>query len=137
MKTILPIAAFTLLTSFSASAWTLVDVARSHFTNPKTNVYIATNTCTHAGYTSSTMQSLVSDAIDAYWDKVPTSDLELTVAGTKAVDLSADDLTTAAGKATVNTIIVGCSANATTFMPEYFLTTLLPHLSLHLIAKQF
>jgi hypothetical protein len=95
--------------------WTLVSSPAAKFPTTSVKVYIATSSCTYAGFTSSTMQTLVNDAIDDYWGKVPTSALSLSVAGTKSIDVSADTLTTAANKADNNTIVVGCSSSSSVF----------------------
>jgi hypothetical protein len=101
--------------SFEAHSWTLASTARTGFPVSEITIKISSNNCTNAGFTAATLESLVNDAINDYWSKVPTSSLKLTTGGILPVNLSADDLTAAANKTDANTIIVGCGANATTF----------------------
>ena len=103
------------LVSTSASAWTLTTAARSGFPTSDIVIKISSNSCANAGFTSSSLETLVKDAINDYWSKVPTSSLNLTTGGVLSVDISADDLTTAASKTNANTILVGCSQNASSF----------------------
>lgn len=103
------------LFSASANAWTLSNASRSGFPTSNIVIKISSNACVNAGFTASSLETLVKDAINDFWSKVPTSSLELSTGGVISVDVSGDDLTDAAGKTDVNTIIVGCSADATTF----------------------
>lgn len=103
------------LYSFDSSAWTLGNVDKRGFPISNIVIKISSNTCANAGFTASSMETLVNDAIHDYWSKVPTSSLELISGGLVIADLSADDLTAAVPKAAQNTIIVGCSANAASF----------------------
>jgi hypothetical protein len=101
--------------STTASAWTLSTTARSGFPTSDIVVKISSNTCANAGFSASSLETLVNDAINDFWSKVPTSSLNLSTGGVISVDVSADDLTNAAAKTDVNTIIVGCSQDATMF----------------------
>lgn len=103
------------LYSLNGNAWTLSTPERAGFPKSDIVIKISSNTCANAGFTSSSMETLVNDAINDYWSKVPTSSLNLSTGGVITADLSADDLTNAAAKTTANTIIVGCSQNATLF----------------------
>jgi hypothetical protein len=101
--------------SITANAWTLSTAARSGFPTSDIVIKISSNTCANAGFTASSLETLVNDAINDYWSKVPTSSLNLTTGGVISVNISGDDLTNAAAKTDVNTIVVGCSQNATSF----------------------
>jgi len=102
--------------SFTSSAWTLGNSNRLGFPLSNIVIKLSSNTCVNAGFSASSMETLISDSINQFWAKVPTSSLELTTGGVlSGVDVSADDLTAAVPKTTLNTIIVGCSSNATTF----------------------
>ena len=103
------------LISINAHAWTLGSSSKTGFPVSDIKIKIAGNSCVNAGFTPSTMETLVKDAVEEYWAKVPTSSLELTSSGVSALTVTADDLTTAANKTDANTILVGCSSDATTF----------------------
>lgn len=104
------------LLSFSANAWTIGTAQGFKYTTPAVKFKIAGNNCTNAGFTTSSMETLAKDAIAVYWDKVPTSSLELESDGVQSgINVSADDLTTAAGKGSADNVVIGCSSNATLF----------------------
>lgn len=114
MKKIILIAL--ILLSSSSHAWTLGSSQGFKFTSSDVTFKIASNTCTYAGFTSSSIETLANDAINQYWAKVPTSALKLSSGGVQSgIDTSSDDLTTAALKGAANNIVVGCSSNATLF----------------------
>ncbi len=99
----------------NAQAWTLVSSIRKGFSSTNINVYVATNTCANANLSSSQLESIAKEAMDDYWNGVSASSLELKSAGTLNVDVSADTLTAAVNRISSNTIVIGCSQNATVF----------------------
>ncbi len=99
-----------------SQAWTLGNPDRLGFPLSNIVIKISSNNCVNAGFTTSSMETLVIDSVNQFWAKVPTSSLDLSTGGVQAgVNVSSDDLTAAVPKATLNTIIVGCSSNAATF----------------------
>lgn len=100
-----------------AQAWTLGGSGTMGFqTSSDINVYVASNTCQHAGFTSAQMQSLIEDAAATFWNSVPTSSLKLTYISVKNIDTSSSDINTLINNSVSNNqILVGCSADATTF----------------------
>ena len=106
---------FMLLNSFNAFAWTINNSTIAGFPVTDIKIQIGSDSCNNANFTPSTLEALVQDAIDEYWNKVPTSALKLESSGNSGISLSGDDLTSAAAKANANSIIIGCSQNATLF----------------------
>ncbi len=110
------ISTLALLLSFNVNAWTLGTSNGFKFNSSKVNFKIAGNDCSHAGLTSSAIETLSNDSNTTYWGTAPTTSLELSSGGVQSsINTSADDLTAAALKGSDNTIVVGCSSNATLF----------------------
>lgn len=106
----------TCLVSHNLSAWTLNNSSRTGFPISDIKVKIATNDCQNANLTASSLDAIVKDAITEFWNKVPTSNLELESLGINtSVNTSSDDSNAAVNKADANGIIIGCSQNATVF----------------------
>lgn len=104
------------LISNTTYAWTLISSSRAGYASSNITVYTASNTCTNAGLSPTALQTLVKDALNDYWNKVPTSALTLTDGGIAAASMSATtSMGTATALTTPNTIIVGCSANVSEF----------------------
>jgi hypothetical protein len=67
--------AFYTLNSF---AWTLMYAdARKYKTSTEISVYYDNQTCSNAGLTASSIQSLTEEAVDTYWNSVATTSLKL------------------------------------------------------------
>ena len=77
------------------------------FDNPNVTVNISSNSCANAGISHDELFSLVEEAMENYWNAVPTSALELSRGGIIAVDVDGD----LAQLQPNNTILVGCSAH--------------------------
>ena len=106
----------TLFLTVRSHAWTLIDANHSSYSSSDVTVRIGSNTCSNAGLTPSSLDSLVQDAIAEFWNKVPTSALKLESSGNSGITITiADTLTTLANKTTTNTILVGCNQNASIF----------------------
>lgn len=103
------------LVSSNVFSWTLSTSSRSGFGVSKINVYVSSNACTNASLTVAEVESLTKEAIDDYWNGVSTSSLELSLVGVSSINTSSDDLNAAVAKVGTNSIIVGCSQNATLF----------------------
>lgn len=67
--------------SQSASAFTLSESQGRSFSNDEIDVFIASTSCDNAGFSTSELTSMVQNAVDDYWNKVPTSALYLDVKG--------------------------------------------------------
>lgn len=101
--------------STNAFSWTINNTARAGFPTSDITIKIGSDTCSNAGLTPSSLETIVKDAITDYWNKVPTSSLKLETAGNSGISLTADDLNSAAAKTAHNTILIGCSQNAGLF----------------------
>lgn len=65
-----------------AHAWTLNNNFGASFKDPKVKVYVDGGTvCPLNSMTVSELESLVPPAVDDFWNKIPTSNLELEAAG--------------------------------------------------------
>ena len=104
------------LFSFTANAWTLASPQGVKLSKSKIKFIIAGNNCVHAGLNTSSVETLAKEATSTYWNKVPTSSIELDSSGVQsAIDISGDDVNTAALKSGADQIVVGCSSNSTAF----------------------
>jgi hypothetical protein len=107
---------FLLTIANTGYSWTLAGSNRHSFTNGNIKVYIASDNCTNAGLTPSTLESMVKDAMDLYWNTVATSSLKMESAGLSSISLSGDTtVSSAAAKTSVDSIIVGCNASVPSF----------------------
>ena len=106
---------FFLLFSSNGFCWTINNSTLSGFSNSDITIKIGSDTCSNANLTPESLEAIVKEAIDDYWNTVPTSSLKLTIAGNSGISLSGNDLTAAAAKADANSILIGCNQNATLF----------------------
>jgi hypothetical protein len=103
-----------LLISSHAFAWTLTS-ARRGFENSDITIEFASNTCLNTGFSMSKLKSYTKEAVEDYWNDVPTSALNLKVGGTKNVDVSADSGSVLLNtKVTKNKILIGCNSSGIT-----------------------
>lgn len=102
-----------LFLSGNALAFTLSTQPPSKFSKNEIIVNVAASNCAQS-VTAGELLNLVEKAFDEHWNRVATCALKLT-RGTvmSGVDVSNDDLTTAVGKATAGTILIGCSDQVT------------------------
>lgn len=112
MKTLLVLF---LLIPLEAMAWTLNLSTRKGFSSGKIDVYVTSESCTNTGISSDDMVSYTQEAIEEYWNKVPTSSLELNYAGTTSTSINGDSTSAAAAKTPVNSIIIGCNNDVSSF----------------------
>jgi hypothetical protein len=103
------------LFSTNGFCWTINNSARMGFSNSDITIKIGSDTCSNANLTPASLEAIVKEAIDDYWNKAPTSSLKLVTAGNSGISLSGNDLTAAAAKADANSILIGCNQNATLF----------------------
>ena len=113
---LLSLAISLIILPLNAFSWTLNNSSRQGFSSGSITIKIGSNTCSNAGLTPTSLESLVQEAIDTFWNKVPTSSLKLVSSGNSGISISnTDDLTAVANKTTANTILIGCNQNATVF----------------------
>lgn len=104
-----------LLNSLMAGAWTLNLSTRKGFSASEINIVVGSDNCTNANMTADQLKGYVQEAIDSFWNRVPTSSLKITNSGVSTTSLNGDDLTAAAAKASVNSIIIGCNNDEPSF----------------------
>ncbi|MDP7320893.1 MAG: M57 family metalloprotease [Bacteriovoracaceae bacterium] len=101
---------------YHAYAWTLNPNTQKGFKNNEIKIFIANTTCSGAGFSTSRYVDLIKNAVEDYWNKVPTSALFLKVEGIKDdIDITGDTHSSALNKVPANTIVAGCNASATDF----------------------
>ncbi|MGK0367189.1 MAG: hypothetical protein ACI9QD_000323 [Thermoproteota archaeon] len=107
-----------IISSLDVFAWTHINQYRPAFSSTTVTVNAASTTCANAGITSSTeLLDLAMEAVDDYWNAVPSANVEFKRGSVLSADVSAHttvgDMITASGS--TNTIIVGCNANGSSF----------------------
>lgn len=104
------------LLSSKVFAWTLVYKGAEGYPSPKITIDISSTNCTNADLTAAEIKEVVQEAIDMYWNSVPTSSIELKVGTIKSISIDGDTSTSAvAAKASANSILIGCNDDVTTF----------------------
>lgn len=105
---------FTLIIYSSlAFSFTLTSQPPLKFSKNKVVVNVASNNCTQS-VTAGELLNLVEKAADEHWNKVATCALQLERGSVvSGVDVSADDTSTAITKASLGTILIGCSTTVT------------------------
>ncbi len=103
--------------SIPAHAFTLSNSGRVNLPGPEVAIVVASNTCSVAGFNSAQeLADMVQESVDAYWNRIPTCALELTVEGVNSsIDTSSDGLLEALTKTPIGKILVGCSDDADLF----------------------
>ena len=104
------IAATILLSSF-AFASTLNSNTGRGFDKNEIDIYVASTDCTGAGFSTSTFRDLVEDAVDDFWNAVPSADLKLNVKGVSNIDIAGkthNDILND-GLVPANAILAGCN----------------------------
>lgn len=102
--------------SNSSWAFTLNPTTGRGFEKSNINIHIANSDCTGAGFSTSTLKSMVSEAVDDYWNQVPTSALFLKSKGiNSSIDINGDDFDAALLKVPSNTIVAGCNDDVPDF----------------------
>ncbi|HAZ12606.1 MAG: hypothetical protein A2X86_11590 [Bdellovibrionales bacterium GWA2_49_15] len=104
-----------LLFGHTVQAFTLVP-NRAKFPVNNVTIRIAGNDCSNNSLSPARLLDLGLDAMDEYWNRVPTSAMKITGGSVDAaIDVSGDTLSAALAKAPGNTILIGCSADTTMF----------------------
>jgi hypothetical protein len=86
------------------------------FNSNNIDIEIANTDCSGAGFTTSQYSKLIKDAVDEYWNSIPTSALYLKVTGIKtSIDIDGDQFSTAINKASTGKILAGCNDDVTDF----------------------
>jgi len=98
-----------------AHGFTLVS-SRLKFPVTEVTVNVAGNSCSNNGITTDHLLDLAEQAVDEFWNQVPTSKMKLKRGAVlTSIDVSSDTLSLAMVKVSGNSILVGCSGNTTTF----------------------
>ncbi len=99
-----------------ARAFTLAYVNEAHFENAEITIDVSQDDCAAAGYNSpDDLLNDVQEAMDEYWNRIPSCALELSKGSVRSVNMATDDRDTALAKARRGTILVGCSTDTSTF----------------------
>ncbi len=106
----------TLFISNYSWAFTLNPTTGRGFEKSNINIHVANSDCSGAGFSTSTLKSMVSEAIEDYWNQVPTSSLFLKSKGINtSIDINGDDFNAALLKVPSNTIVAGCNDDVPDF----------------------
>ncbi len=98
--------------------FTLSYSNEAHFSTNQITVDVAGDGCSLAGFNSANdLLTKVVEAMDEYWNRIPTCALELSGGSVRSgVSVASDpSLSAALAKANENTILVGCSTNTSLF----------------------
>lgn len=98
-----------------ASAYTLIQPNEPHFPVKEISIEFSADSCANTGTSIQEWKDIADEATKYYWNSVATSAILIKAAGFKAVNITADSYSEALDKASTNTIILGCSTNATIF----------------------
>ncbi|MEX0799348.1 MAG: matrixin family metalloprotease [Bacteriovoracaceae bacterium] len=84
------------------------------FENRSVTVHVASTDCSNAGFSTAGLKDLLEDAVDDYWNAVPTADLKLKVAAVGSTDIDGMDHNQIlnAGLVPANSILAGCNDDA-------------------------
>lgn len=97
-------------------AFTLNPNTGRGFESNKINIHIANSSCSGAGFDTAVLKNMVGEAIDHYWNQVPTSALFLKSAGINcSIDINGDDFDAALLKVPNNSIVAGCNNDVPDF----------------------
>ncbi|MAZ49683.1 MAG: hypothetical protein CME65_14070 [Halobacteriovoraceae bacterium] len=100
----------------TAHGFTLNPNTGKGFKNNEINLHIANTDCSGAGFTTTQYVTLVKQAVNKFWNSVPTSSLRIDVKGVNSgIDITGDTHTSALSKVPANTILAGCNTSADDF----------------------
>ncbi|MCO4754664.1 MAG: matrixin family metalloprotease [Bacteriovoracaceae bacterium] len=108
MKLFILLGLFTNLLAFGS---TLNSNTGRGFDKNEIDIYISSTDCSGAGFSTATFRDLVEDAVDDYWNAVPTADLKLNVKGVSNIDIAGkthNDILND-GLVPANAILAGCN----------------------------
>lgn len=107
---------FIMLFSANAFGWTLNSSTSMKYSTSSIKIKIASDTCPNAGLNPASIENLVNESIDEFWNSIPTSSIDLSSSGNSGIAFNnLSSLGSAVALTTKNTIIVGCSNDATLF----------------------
>lgn len=112
----IPLIIISLLLTTKIWAFTLNPDTGRGFESNKIDIHIADSSCSGAGFDTNTLKGMVRDAVDDYWNQVPTSALFLKSLGiNSSIDINGDDFDAALLKVPSNTIVAGCNNDVPDF----------------------
>ncbi|MFA6237504.1 MAG: matrixin family metalloprotease [Bacteriovorax sp.] len=120
----------------NAHAFTLNNSATLVFNHDEVKVNVANITCTNIGIDTQELKSIVSEAVDQYWNKSPTSRLKLRSGsviaaaagfGTDQICVGATDCDPNPALAVASDILITCNTNAVTFPSAAILAVTVPN----------
>ena len=94
---------------------TLITKASAFYLNPSTgrgfnqdeiNIHIASTSCAAAGFSTADYQDMIEDAVEDYWNAVPTSAIKLHVKSVGSIDITGDTFDTALTKGIILIMII-------------------------------
>ena len=101
-----------LLVAQAFAIFTLNPSTGQGFDNNEVSVEVVTSgDCSNAGFTVDELKSMVKEAGEDLWNRVPSSSLELKLGSDRSDDISSLAVTDMLGLASANTIIAGCNEN--------------------------
>lgn len=95
--------------STSAYSFHLNPATGRGFNKNTINIHIASTSCTGAGFSTQKFKDMIEDAVEDYWNSVPTSALKLNVKSIGSIDITGDTFESALAKVSSNTILAGCN----------------------------
>jgi hypothetical protein len=99
----------------SANAFTLIQINSPKFPVSNVNVEFSADSCANTGTSIQEWRDIVEESIDNYWNTVASSSLRLKISGFSTATIATDDYVTSIGKASTNSILIGCSTSTTIF----------------------
>lgn len=107
---------FSIFLMNSSFAWTLAGKNVQGFPKSEIQINIASTSCSNAGFSTTELKEYVKEAVDKFWNQVPTSAIKLTVGSVTTTDIDGDTSSSAvAAKATLNTVLIGCNDDVASF----------------------
>lgn len=109
-----------LLFSSQSYAFTLAGSPEAKFDDPKVYIDISSNSCSAIGLNSEELLDFIEEAVDQYWNQVPTCALELVRGERVNIDIASVDtsdevqLTSLFNTMRDNRILVGCNQGSFT-----------------------
>lgn len=84
------------------------------FDKNKIDIHVANTDCSNAGFSTSRFRDLMEDAVEDYWNNIPTANLELNVKSVGSTDIAGMDHADifAAGLVPAHSILAGCNEDA-------------------------
>lgn len=104
------------LFSLNANAFYLSNNTGRGFSSNSIDLYIANDDCANAGFNTQEYKKMIEDAVEFYWNNVPTSALHINVKGiSSSISINGDDHSAAMLKTPANSILAGCNDDVSGF----------------------